>query len=291
MRAVWSFWTTPHKVGRGWHWATEKHHLFSWVLSVELARRHYPDTSLYTDDDGARLLVDGMGLPFEHVCVELNALDRHDPDWWMLGKLLTYQSQVDPFLHIDADVYLWSPLPDRVVSAPVFAQNPEQIDGASCYDVEVCESIIRQHGNGEIPREWQWYREHSPVLQAACCGILGANDHVFIRHYAGTVIELLQNPRNRAAFSKLPDRRIYNPLFEQFVLCACAAYRGITIEYLFDSWDDACSRAFKAGYTHLIGGAKSNLDVANRLEQRIASEYPASYERCLSLAGSFAEVG
>ena len=289
MRAVWSFWTAPHRIRRGWHWVSEKHHLFSWVLSVELAKRHYLDTALYTDTEGARLLVDGLGLPFDHVSVKLNALAHHDPDWWMLGKLMTYQSQVDPFLHIDADVYLWNRLPDRLVSAPVFAQNPEDVGGANCYDVDLCESIIRQ-GDGEVPLEWQWYRENSTAPQAACCGILGANETAFIRYYAGIAIRLLENPRNCAAFTALPDKRIYNPLFEQFVLSACANYHGVPIEYLFESWDDACHRAFKTGYTHLIASAKSNSDVAKRLEQRIATEYPESYERCLSLAAGCAET-
>lgn len=284
MRAVWSFWTVPHRIHRRWHWASEKHHLFSWLLSVELARRHYPDTALYTDDDGARLLIDGLRLPFVHVSTTLNALADEDPDWWMLGKLHTYHAQIEPFLHIDYDVYLWNPLPERLTAAQLFAQNPEAVAGAPWYDVDLCEFVIRAEGDGYVPVEWQRYRESPTDQQAACCGIVGGNETGFVRYYAAIAIRLLQSPRNRAAFEMLPDKKLYNPLFEQYVLCACAAYHGIPIEYLFPSCG-ALDQADEAGYTHLIAAAKSNPGIARRLEQRIAREFPESYERCLRLVG------
>jgi hypothetical protein len=37
----------------------------------------------------------------------------------------------------------------------------------------------------------------------------------------------------------------------------------------------------KVGYTHLIGAAKKNQEMAQRIEKRVAKEYPAQYERCL----------
>lgn len=75
MRAVCSFWSKPYRAGRSHPWSSEFHHALAWSLSLQEASRHYPDTWLYTDDDGARLLVDGLGLPFAHVSTGLNALD------------------------------------------------------------------------------------------------------------------------------------------------------------------------------------------------------------------------
>jgi hypothetical protein len=103
MRAVWSFWSKPFKTHHKQVWLTEQHHLFAWILSLETARRHYPDTALFTDDEGAYLLVDQLGLDFAHVSTELNALSKSDPQWWVLGKLWTYRSQIEPFVHIDND--------------------------------------------------------------------------------------------------------------------------------------------------------------------------------------------
>jgi hypothetical protein len=90
MRAVWSFWTKPFHAYYKGNWASEKHHLLAWVLSVETARKHYPVTALITDDDGARLLVDGLGLQFTCVSTALNALPNLEHEWFNLGKLYAY---------------------------------------------------------------------------------------------------------------------------------------------------------------------------------------------------------
>lgn len=89
MRAVWSFWTLPYRARSGCAWLSDRHHLFSWVLSVECARSHFEELLLYSDDDGAALLVDGLALPFTGVSTDLNSLKDQDSDWWMLGKLHT----------------------------------------------------------------------------------------------------------------------------------------------------------------------------------------------------------
>jgi len=73
------------------------------------------------------MLVDGIGLEFDRVSTSLNALDAHDPGWWALGKLYTYRAQREPFVHLDNDVFLWRPLPERLASAPLLAQNPEPL--------------------------------------------------------------------------------------------------------------------------------------------------------------------
>jgi hypothetical protein len=39
-----------------------------------------------------------------------------------------------------------------------------------------------------------------------------------------------------------------------------------------------------AGYTHLIGGAKRNEKLLERLEHRVRRDYPGYYERCVELA-------
>ena len=41
------------------------------------------------------------------------------------------------------------------------------------------------------------------------------------------------------------------------------------------------NRAREVGYTHLIGGAKRNEKWLKRLEERVARDYPAQYERCM----------
>ncbi len=195
------------------------------------------------------------------------------------GKLLTYAQQEQPFVHIDSDVYLFDPLPARVTSAAVLAQNPEPVDQLSpWYDPVVCAAAIRTQGDGCIPEEWTWYQTFAPEQHAACCGIFGGHQLDFIHHYSSVVLRLLHG--NRHAFDHLMNKRELNAFFEQYLLVACANYHQVEIEYLFGSREQAVSDAPGAGFTHLVGAAKRDPDLAARVERRVAREWPEAYERC-----------
>jgi hypothetical protein len=81
MRAVWSFWTAPFAAYQHRIWFSPRHHLLSWVLSVETARRHYAETVLVTDGPGADFLVGRLQLPFKEVMTSLDALDQKHVAW------------------------------------------------------------------------------------------------------------------------------------------------------------------------------------------------------------------
>jgi hypothetical protein len=292
MRAVWSFWSSPHRAHYHRHWYSEKHHLLSWVLSVGEASKHYPDTCLFTDSAGARVLVDALQLPVHEVRLDLDTLDRQcvDNEWWVLGKLATYAAQTAPFVHLDCDVFLWQPLPAAVTCAPLFTQNPEvfPIEDQSLYRLAPFLRGIERF-DGWLPDEWRWYAERRRN-RALCCGILGGHALDFIRHYAERAAEVVRHPRNQAVWPTLGVRD--NILVEQYFLSAClechqqdasSPHAGIHSAYLFDSSADAFDpdHATRVGYTHLIGDAKSHHSIAERLERRVQSDYPEHYERCL----------
>ena len=291
MRAVWSFWSAPYRTHYHRQWFSEKHHQLSWILSVGQATQHYPDLWLVTDSDGARLLVDTLGLPFRHVDLGFDALAAsHDPEWWVLGKLTAYAAQTAPFVHLDNDVFLWNALPAAVTAAPVFAQNPEifYIEDQSLYRLEAFLHGIERLG-GWLPPEWSWYARRRGN-RALCCGIFGGHDVNFIRHYAQSAVAVIRHPRNQAVWPTLGVRD--NILVEQYFLSAClefhrndlaSPYVGLEAAYLFSSSAEAFDplAATRLGYTHLIGDAKNNRDIADRLEHRVKSNYPNFYERCL----------
>jgi hypothetical protein len=292
MRAVWSFWSAPYRAHYHRLWYSEKHHLLSWVLSVGEASQHYPDTWLFTDSQGARMLVDSLELPFRHVDLRFDALlpASYDNEWWVLGKLKTYEAQTAPFLHLDNDVFLWNPLPATVTAAPVFAQNPETFyfEDQSLYRLEPFLKGIERF-SGWLPREWLWYVEQRGN-RALCSGIFGGHNLDFIRHYARCAIEVICHASNQAVWPTLGVRD--NILVEQYFLAACLEYhlqnklsrhRGVEAAYLFPSSIEAFDPEYstKAGYTHLIGDAKDNRSIANSLERRVRCDYPDAYERCL----------
>ena len=294
MRAVWSFWTKPFLEFRRSVWISDKHHLLSWVLSFNTARKHFGKTALWTDDAGARLLVDALGLEFDTVSIELNALTDHDAKWWALGKIYTYRLQNEPFIHIDNDAFLWKPLPVNSDS-PLFAQNPDPfVPGSSYYMPERFEQALSGMSRGWLPKEWIWFRSSGHAQRAECCGVFGGTHIEFIRHYAELAIQIVEYPNNQKAFLALNDQVERNILVEQYLLSACieyhkncfdSPYSNLNICYLFNSITEAFDprKAAEAGYTHLIGSAKKNKLIANKLEQRVKRDYPAAYERCMDL--------
>jgi hypothetical protein len=291
MNAVWSLWTKPLARARKLSWCSEFHHLLGWVLSVETARKHLPNTRLVTDDAGADLLVEQLGLPFTRVSTALNKLNDCDPDWWVLGKIYAYREQTEPFVHLDTDVFLWKPLPSRMLSADVLAQSSVPIIiGTSYYKPELIEQALGYPNHGWLPDEWIWYKSLPPVRRAEWCGLFGGNRVDFIRSYADQAWRIVTDDRNRAQLELLSGKAAYVGTIEEYFLSACLQYHrerpsspfvGVQIQYLFNSAGEAFqpSRAREAGFTHLVS-EKRNPFFARRIEFRVEREYPELYERC-----------
>jgi hypothetical protein len=301
MRAVWSFWSKPFYAGHGWRWHEPVHHLLAWSLSLRLASSHYPQTTLITDTPGKELLAHRLGLKFTHVSTELDRLENADPALWALGKLVAYSLQDEPFVHLDADVFLWRRLPDRLTSAPVFAQSPEDFHSVDQADgPRPIEDAFRRAGLS-LPAEWEWARSlGGRRFREANCGILGGTNADFLRHYARLALDLALNPAHSSAWATIPDASGLNTVIEQFFLLACLSYhrfnpasphRGVYVRYLFPSAADAYSRdqAARAGYTHLLGPAKQNEYVTTRLEQRVRTDDAEFYQRCVAVSGRIVE--
>jgi hypothetical protein len=199
-------------------------------------------------------------------------------------------------VHLDYDVYLWKPLPEHLVSAPVFAEHPDQI--ASCqpdYQPALIESALALWNGTWLPEEWEWYRHAGQPQVALCCGIVGGTNVEFLRHYAGVAMRVLSHPRNQLAFAALPNKHKHMVLVEQWLLSACLEYhrvhptspfRGIAPSYLLQSVMEALSpdRTSELGYTHLISTAKQDQRLAGRLEERVRRDYPVEFARAVDLA-------
>lgn len=299
MKAVWSFWTKPYYAGRRASWYSELHHWLAWGLSVYTSRQHYPETCLVTDDEGARILVDNLQLPFEHVSTALNGIADQNPDWWCLGKVEAYRQQQDPFVHLDADVFLWKPLSPEVEKADVFTQNPVPIvPGASLYRPEEFERAIGHPAGGWLPKEWIWYRRNANQ-HSQCCGVFGGTRIDFINHYASSVLRLVADPANHDSLQLMPGKADHMFLIEEYMLTAWveyhqkhkrSPYHGIEIQHLFPTLEDAYrpERTTAAGFTHLAGRAKRDAQTSRNLELRVQQDLPRYYERCMNYSSPLA---
>ncbi len=296
MRAVWSYWSKPYSQARGYTWRTPLHHWLAWGLSLRLARNHFPETMLVTDRAGKALLVDCLGLSFTHVSTELESLRHADPDWWVLGKLMAYGIQEQPFVHLDTDVFLWKPLPPGVLNASVCAQNPEQHSALAqwCGPREIERAFAEC--DLPLPAEWEWARSRSlETYDEVNCGILGGNRTDFIRYYANLALDLVLNPAHARAWALLNGAHNLNTIIEQFLFIACfdfhrshpeSPFRGINARYVFQSMEEALNQenAARAGYTHLWAEAKRDHLITERLEQRTRDEDAGFYQHCLHLS-------
>lgn len=287
MRAVWSFWSAPFREYMGRSWREPIDHWLAWGLSLRLARNHYPETMLVTDLAGKALLVNRLGLSFTHVSTELERLRNADVGWWAMGKLVAYSLQDQPFVHLDTDVFLWKPLPPSVADAPVFAQCPEEHHAVDEWcGVSDIENAFARHGLA-LPAEWDAQLPHeSRYARQENCGILGGTRPDFLRHYSNLVLDFLTSPANAPAWASLPEKSGFNPVIEQFTLSACLEFHRIGIRHLFPTFWDAYNsdQAGRLGYTHLLGDAKRNPFVIDRLKQRTAREDKAFYRHCLRLS-------
>jgi hypothetical protein len=303
MHAVWSFWSEPYRRSRGHGWREPRHHWLAWALSVSLARQHFDTLQLVTDAFGKAMLVDELGLPFDKVETDLDDLAEVDPEWWALGKLAAYSRQNRPFVHLDADVFLWKPLPSRLLAAPVFAQCPERHGREDSWrKMGAIERAFERHG-ARLPVEWTFAVSRVvDSFRKDSCGIVGGTRADFLRHYALTALKLVRDPANAAAWDELPAHNNYNMIVEQFFLAACVDYhainprsvfRGIEMRYLFANWEEAHDRraSTEAGFSHLLGPfAKQDLDVTARLERRV-EQIDAPLARRCAQAGAAAFAG
>lgn len=296
MRAVWSFWSKPYYAYKGRVWHSPFHHFLAWGLSLNLARKHYPDTLLVTDNAGKALLIDHLGLPFASVSTELERIRKADVGWWALGKLVAYNIQDKPFVHLDTDVFLWKALPKQIAGASVFAQCPEHFhsidDGYSPREVE---HAFARH-NLRLPVEWEYSRSKGErYFREENCGIVGGTRYDFFRHFSDVALDLVLNPAKAPAWAIFAGKECLTMIVEQFMLSACldyhrfhpsSPYRGIAIRYLFPSFEEAYNPqlAARVGFTHLLGDIKSNPGVAKLLEKRVQHEDQPFYQHCLRLS-------
>ena len=298
MRAVWSFWSKPFFAGKGNLWGEPLHHWLAWGLSLRQARKHHAETVLVTDLAGRELLVDCLGLQFTQVSTELESIRKADAEWWALGKLVAYSIQEHPFVHLDTDVFLWKPLPSGAANAPVFGQyleNYHSID--QWWGPRTVEQTFDRH-NLVLPAEWHAGRSASgDRFSEINCGILGGNDTSFLRYFSELAIDLILNPINAPVWAELHDLNWFNHINEQFFLAACidyhrsnpaSPYRGVHCGYLFQTIEEAfdSAHAARVGFTHLLGDAKRNRSMLDRLQQRVQAEDLSFYRNCLQLTRS-----
>lgn len=287
MKIIQTFWTAGQdSLKYGFGWTHPEYNLMSWALSCLSLREHYDEVELYTDSAGYHILIEVLQLPYTktHVIFDnFQCLPHH----WALSKIKTYSLQTEPFLHIDGDIYLPCPLPERVLNAPLVAQNREI---GTIYYRHMMDHVLKME-NLELP-DYVMKGLKEDSIASYNMGVFGGTDITFIHEYCNEVLQFIN--KNRINDFRCRNSRVdCNVFFEQVLFAVLADHRKREIT-------DVLGRAMQdEGYTvhefcnldnyeegyffHLLGGHKKNVHVVPMLESAIIRMYPELYKQIVGM--------
>jgi len=223
-------------------------------LSVLASRRHFKRTLLITDTAGAAWAARELPGLFNHVSAALDSLPTNLARIWALGKIFAATRIDTPFVHLDFDAFLWSPLPARMLEAAVCTERPAPIDPGE---------IRALLGTLLGPRVWRSALEKGSPKQL-CAGLFGGHDLDTIRTWARASLRLAKRGKGFVRHSGL---RVSVAL-EQFGLAAFAP----AAETLFTCEQPEEAECRRIGYTHLVGPEKRNPMMLARARERLARQ-------------------
>jgi hypothetical protein len=264
MKVVFSFWnTTGNVLVKATNWYNPKFHLYSWVLAVNEAAKHFDEVELVTDSISIPLF-EKLNLPFTSIRTDLDELKDYDKGFWALGKIKAYQIQDKPFIHIDNDVILTKPLSDTFLNADFFCQNPE--DGGWFESAYLNEINVINSRASYFPKSW------GKVNHADCMGIYGTNNMEFNQEYCKQAFELIDN--NKEFWEDITNKGSYCIIFEQYIVACVANQMGIKTTYMTNLMDKEVMT--EMGYVHIWGGKKER-KWFKHIKKIVKKEYPGEY--------------
>ena len=260
-----------------WHnnWRPEALNMDMWILSVELAKKHYGSKNIFlvTKSENINSLKD---LGFTDI---IPALDKI-PDFkktWSIGKIYAFKEAAKngPFIHLDADVFLWEPLPEELLKSEVFAQsldeNIKNNNGlwGSPYDLGHIKNVY-----GRLPEDWQKTLDSNIDKVAINMGIFGGSNTKFILDYCDFVLQMILDPAFHdlwVGINKGKDVTACLPcLIEQFNLVLFAEKQNIEIKFLLDDLRDSNKKSYLK-YTHLML-LKENKKIMDNILKRVKTK-------------------
>ncbi len=243
--------------------------LYLFAMSYVKNKQWFKKTELVTDTLGCEFLVKRLGLEFNTVHVVLDNMDRSLDNLFAYGKIMSYELQQEPFMHVDYDVFWHKAPPEFILNSPFATQNAE-IKNRFMVGYAIGLDLIEAH-NLKMPDYWDsWY----PISYN--CGFIAVNDMEFLKHYiqeAKRVAHLLKYVKK--------DGVCIDLFYEQFTLSLLAKQANKKIDVLFPA--EKITQDFKEiikpplnefGYQHLLGDAKKEKENMNQVKLFIQNSHP-----------------
>lgn len=271
-----SFWLSSNLLSG---WRSVRYHLMGWALSAYSIHKHQGAVSLYTNSEGAEVLIGKLQLPYDNHELIFDNYQSEFEAYSFLKKLRAYATPKQPFLHIDGDAFLFESLPSSLYNALLVAQNYEY--NHPCY--EDIYRVVKAHFV-YIP---EWLRPNARgYISAANTGLVGGIDWAFYDVLEREVLYFLEQNRD---FLHLPTPQLDFCVFlEQAFFQLLAEHQQKSVQYLLpqevnesfnyrlDRWQDV---PLQCGYLHLMN-YKRNATACELMAQRLYIEAPELYEQC-----------
>ncbi len=294
MKIIQTFWTGPYTnndkdiLHMQAGWLSAEYHWMSWALSCLQLKNVYGQAELVTDALGREVLIDRLKLPYTNVSTALEGrLDGYPPVLWSLAKISTFAAQEEPFLHFDGDVFVWQQFEDRILQAPLLAQNIEV--NLSFYR-NMLDDITEKLPL--IPALLQKAAAATDIY-AVNTGVFGGHDLRFIKDYCRQAWQFVDDNKDSLHQLIRPDQ--LNFIFEQCLLYYLAEQQGVQpVCIVEDLIDDPAYMDFArfadvpdVPLIHTVAGYKKMAFTCEHMARRLRNDYPDVYYAVVELCKNY----
>ncbi|MFH0733243.1 MAG: DUF6734 family protein [bacterium] len=262
MNALFSFYSVPFEENDKLN-INYASFFYSWVLSVNLAKKHFEKVILVTDTGGNDLLINKMNLPFDEVNLALNNLPVLNKNLWAYAKIYAFSLQTEPFIYIDYDVYLFN----KINPYPaVIVQSIEGFDSTLLSDLfnNYINKLITANYSSEI-----FTGRDENVTYGYNLGIFGGTDINFVKDFC-------DEAKNIAEYINQNIEEItpqFSKLYEQWAIAISAVYYNKTITTYLNNKSDSVTK----GYTHLME-RKGDKMITYLIKNKLSALFPAAFK-------------
>lgn len=295
MKIVQSFWSKPYHsrdlffLNSG-GWSHRTFNYMSWALSCLRFKKFYK-IELITDTLGKELLIDTLELPYDNVSLKLDELNdkyHNHKNIWALGKIYAFEIQEEPFIHADADVFIWDRFPSRIENGELIAQQIEQDSGY--HEGNLIELYSRLE---YIPDVIQSYYSKTGDASQYNAGIIGGNNFSFFQEYAKLAREIVD--KNFDVIGNVDfsiNKNAFPCFFEQYLFLCMAREKNIDVKVLIDNikpkehiFQELINfhNAHRTHYIHLLGAYKLAYNNAKMVSYYLWKEFPYYYKKITNL--------
>ena len=287
-RAVFSYFNADDSFSNKAGYRFYSDFLYTMALATHWAMQNFKSVHVVTTSWGERVLRTA-GIPATEYSTELDTMKGISPWFWAYGKMIAYTLQTEPFVHVDNDLIIRQPLPDRVLNARLCFQSKEQM----------------------VVPEYRWYDVLRPCWNAARvrpqivvnnevtdftynCGICGGHDLEFFKEWIKTSAEYIFAPENQKVFFEdfRPVQMHQNLWHEQYFAAALikAHHLRDQVELITDDINDPAwvlDNKKNLRYAHLWGATKTDQGIMKRVRAGLKMFAPELYDRVTDFVNNY----